>query len=34
VRDLIRCGSGRDRVIAERRDRIARDCERVTRLAR
>ena len=31
ARDLVRCGRGRDRVIADRRDRIARDCERVMR---
>jgi len=30
-RDRISCGSGRDRVIADRRDRVARNCERVTR---
>ena len=30
-RDTIRCGSGRDRVTADRLDRIARDCERVSR---
>jgi dipeptidyl aminopeptidase/acylaminoacyl peptidase len=30
-RDTIRCGSGRDTVIAERKDRVARDCERVQR---
>jgi Tol biopolymer transport system component len=30
-RDTIRCGSGRDTVIAERKDRVARDCERVRR---
>lgn len=30
-RDTIRCGSGRDRVSADRVDRVARDCERVTR---
>lgn len=29
--DQIRCGSGRDRVIADRRDRVFRDCERVSR---
>jgi Ca2+-binding RTX toxin-like protein len=28
-RDLISCGPGRDTVVAERIDRIARDCERV-----
>jgi len=30
-RDRIRCGSGRDRVIADRLDLVARDCERVLR---
>jgi Ca2+-binding RTX toxin-like protein len=29
--DTIRCGSGRDTVTADRRDRVARDCERVSR---
>jgi hypothetical protein len=29
--DLITCGAGRDRVFADRRDRIARNCERRTR---
>ena len=29
--DTIRCGPGRDTVIAERKDRVARDCERVHR---
>lgn len=29
--DTIRCGPGRDRVMAERKDRVARDCERVQR---
>jgi hypothetical protein len=29
--DTISCGSGRDRVTADRRDRIGRDCERVSR---
>jgi TolB protein len=29
--DTIRCGPGRDSVIAERKDRVARDCERVQR---
>lgn len=29
--DTIRCGSGRDSVTADRRDRVARDCERVRR---
>jgi Ca2+-binding RTX toxin-like protein len=26
-RDTVRCGRGKDRVKADRRDRIARDCE-------
>jgi dipeptidyl aminopeptidase/acylaminoacyl peptidase len=30
-RDTIRCGSGKDRVTADRRDRVAKDCERVRR---
>jgi Ca2+-binding RTX toxin-like protein len=30
-RDRIRCGPGRDVVVADRRDAIARDCERVLR---
>ena len=30
-RDTITCGAGRDRVTADRRDRVARDCERVAR---
>jgi Tol biopolymer transport system component len=30
-RDLISCGRGRDRVIADRRDRVLRNCERVER---
>jgi len=29
--DTIRCGSGRDSVTADRSDRVARDCERVSR---
>ena len=29
--DVIRCGQGRDTVIADRVDRVARDCERVRR---
>jgi hypothetical protein len=29
--DAISCGRGRDRVAADRRDRVSRDCERVTR---
>ena len=31
ARDTIRCGGGRDSVIADRVDVVARDCERVTR---
>lgn len=31
ARDDVRCGRGRDRVVADRRDRVARDCERITR---
>jgi Ca2+-binding RTX toxin-like protein len=31
VRDVISCGLGRDTVYAERRDRVAGDCERVLR---
>jgi hypothetical protein len=30
-RDTVRCGPGRDRVLADFRDRIGRDCESVTR---
>jgi Subtilase family/WD40-like Beta Propeller Repeat/RTX calcium-binding nonapeptide repeat (4 copies)/Domain of unknown function DUF11 len=29
--DAVRCGAGRDRVEADRKDRVARDCERVAR---
>jgi Tol biopolymer transport system component len=29
--DQITCGPGRDRVVADRRDRVTRDCERVSR---
>ena len=29
--DSIRCGPGKDVVVADRRDRVARDCERVSR---
>jgi hypothetical protein len=32
-RDRIYCGPGRDAVKADRRDRVARDCERVARVA-
>lgn len=31
ARDTVRCGPGRDSVSADRRDRIDRDCERVSR---
>lgn len=31
VRDIVSCGAGRDTVIANRADRVARDCERVIR---
>lgn len=31
VRDRLRCGSGRDTVVADRVDAVARDCERVRR---
>jgi hypothetical protein len=31
VRDTVTCGTGRDRVIADRRDAVARDCERISR---
>jgi hypothetical protein len=30
-RDRINCGSGRDRVIADRIDRVSSNCERVSR---
>ena len=33
-RDVVRCGTGRDRVRADRTDRVARDCERVRRVRR
>jgi len=29
--DTVSCGAGRDKVIADRRDKVARDCERVIR---
>ena len=32
--DSVRCGPGRDTVLVDRRDRVARDCERVRRRAR
>ena len=31
VRDRLSCGAGRDRVVADRLDRVSRDCERVVR---
>ena len=31
TRDAVSCGRGRDRVVADRRDAVARDCERVRR---
>lgn len=31
VRDAVSCGPGRDRVLADRRDRVQRDCERISR---
>jgi hypothetical protein len=34
ARDIVRCGPGRDEVEADRRDRISRDCERVSVRAR
>jgi hypothetical protein len=30
-RDVIACGPGRDRVVADRADRVDRSCERVAR---
>ena len=30
-RDVVQCGSERDTVLADRRDVVARDCERVSR---
>ncbi len=29
--DLVKCGPGRDRVVADRNDKVARDCESVSR---
>jgi hypothetical protein len=29
VRDIVSCGGGFDRVLADRKDRVAEDCERV-----
>lgn len=29
--DVVRCGPGRDRVVADRRDLVKRDCERISR---
>ena len=34
TRDRINCGSGRDKVTADRRDKIAKNCERVSRRRR
>ena len=31
IRDTVSCGPGRDRVLADRRDAVQRDCERITR---
>ncbi len=31
VRDVVKCGAGDDRVVADRRDRVAKDCERVSK---
>lgn len=31
ARDVVRCGSGKDSVIADRRDAVAKDCEKVSR---
>ncbi len=31
VRDIVKCGAGKDRVIADRKDRVAKDCERVSK---
>ena len=31
ARDTVNCGTGRDRVTADRRDSISRNCERVSR---
>jgi hypothetical protein len=30
-RDRVRCGPGRDTALVDRRDRVARDCERLLR---
>jgi hypothetical protein len=30
-RDVVQCGSERDTVLADRKDVVARDCERVSR---
>ncbi len=30
-RDVVRCGAGKDQVVADKRDSVAKDCERVTR---
>jgi hypothetical protein len=31
VRDVVKCGAGQDRVIADRKDRVAKDCEQVAK---
>jgi Ca2+-binding RTX toxin-like protein len=31
TRDVIRCGAGRDTVVADRSDKVRKDCERVRR---
>jgi Ca2+-binding RTX toxin-like protein len=31
AKDSIRCGSGKDKVTADKNDQVARDCETVTR---
>jgi Ca2+-binding RTX toxin-like protein len=30
-RDVVRCGSGKDKVLADKNDRVSKDCEKVTR---
>ena len=30
-RDVIKCGPGKDKVVADRSDRVAKDCEQVRR---
>ena len=32
-RDIIICGPGKDKVKADRKDRVARDCERLVRVS-